>query len=361
MHLKIGIIHIQSGIFPLASYDFADAVVAGLEKEGFTVEIIVQDAEGGTNAKLISEKALKLFRADKVATIFTLAENNSIVEALEALVVWIKKPVFIASFGARLGTPPTPSGYLYFVELDAWKSAWAAGREMSTQYARVAQLSALYEAGYQFAYAFFKGVAAKEGSLSPAIYVIKEPKVASEIEKMFTQIAEGKPEAFYLTMSFKESAAVLSAYSQSEWANTPLFITPFALNEYTDIQSLANIPNLYELSAINEEKMQREPLEGMETTHFSLLGYEAGRIFGRKHQQTSPEDITIDSPRGEITLLKDTFHVVANQYLYKISVENGNIKKTLVKTITDLPDLAGLFAGETQVQFSQWANPYLFA
>ena len=298
---------------------------------------------------------------DKVAAIFTLAENNTIVEALEALVVWIKKPVFIVSLGARLGLPPTPSGYIHFIELDAWKSAWAAGREMIAQYPRITQLSGLYEAGYQFTYPLWKGVATKEGSLSPAIYVIKKPMEAEEIKKMFEQVAEGKPEAFYLTMSFKESAAVLSAYSQSQWANTPLFITPFALNEYTDIQSLANIPNLYEISAINEEKLQSAPLEGMETNHFSLLGYEAGRIFGRKQQQTSPEDITIDSPRGEITLLKDTFHIVANQYLYKISVENGNIKKTLVKTITDLPDLAALFAGETEVQFSQWMNPYLFA
>jgi hypothetical protein len=358
--LKIGIIHIQSGIYPLASYDFADGIVEGLLKEGIEAQVFAQEAENGTNHKLISEKALKLLRMDKVDAIFTLAENHQIVEALENMAVWTKKPFFIISLGARLGTPSTPSNFIYFHELDGWKSAWAAGNEIQQSYSPVTFMSCLYEAGYQFGYAFSRALTDK-GKISPAIGVIKKPMEMQEVQEMLTKIAEGTPQAIYLAMSYKEGANVLSAYAESQWAETPLYLSPFVLNEYVNVADVAKIPHLYEVSAIDYNKMQSQPLETVQTNDFSLLGFEAGRILGQKHKNGTAQDIVIESPRGEVTLPANSFRTSSNQYLYKIGVENGEIKRTLVKTISDLPSVNDFLAGQENLVFSQWMNPYMFA
>jgi hypothetical protein len=343
----------------MASYDFSDAIGLALSKEGIDAKIFAQDAETGTNASLVAEKALKLFRIDKVDAVFTLAENNSIIEELEKLASLLKKPVYIVSLGARLGYSPTPSGFLHFIELDAWRSAWAAGHEMAKQYQSITHLVALYEAGYQFAYAFSKGVLAVPQRVSPAIFVLKRPKEQADIAEMFKVVEQGTPQAFYLSMSFKESASVLKAYGQSQWANTPLYLGPFALNEHVDAAALENIPNLYEISTIGESGAQT--LEGIDVNLFSTLGFEAGSFFAKRLKQDLPSDIVVSSPRGEIMLPKNEVRVFAKQFLYKITVENGAIKKELVKTIDALPSLAQLFEGEKEVTFSQWTNPYLFA
>lgn len=358
--LKIGIIHIQSGIYPLASYDFADGIVEGLLHEGIEAQVFAQEAENGTNPKLVSEKALKLLRIDKVDAIFTLAENHHIVEALEGMAVWTKKPMFIATFGARLGTPPTPSGFLYFHELDAWKSAYAAGNEMQKSYSPITFISSLYEAGYQFTYSFFRAIT-DNGKISPAIAVIKKPMEAQEVQDALEKITEGTPQAIYLAMSYKEGAVVLKAYGESKWAETPLFLSPFVLNEYVDIADLAKIPHLYEVSAMDYAKMKEQPLQSVAMNEFSLLGFETGRLLGQKHKNGTTQDIVIDSPRGQFTLPAHSFRTLANQYLYKISVENGEIKRELVKTISDLPTLPAFLEAQENLTFSQWANPYMFA
>lgn len=358
--LKIGIIHIQSGIYPLASYDFADAIVEGLLKEGIEAQVFAQEAENGTNHKLISEKALKLLRMDKVDAIFTLAENNQTVEALENMAVWTKKPFFIVSLGARLGTPPTPSGFLYFHELDGWKSAWAASMEIQKSYSPVTFISSLYEAGYQFAYPFFRALT-DNGKTSPAIAIVKKPMEMQEVQEMLTKITEGNPQAIYLAMSYKEGANVLSAYSESQWVETPLYLSPFVLNEHVNVADVAKMPHLYEVSAIDYTKMQSQPLETVQTNEFSLLGFEAGRIFGQKYRNGTTQDIVIESPRGEVTLPANSFRTSSKQYLYKISVENGEIKRTLMETISDLPSANAFLEGQQNLTFSQWMNPYMFA
>lgn len=359
--MKIGIIHIQSGIYPLASYDFADAIVEGLLKEGIETQVFTQEAETGTNVKLVAEKALKLFRIDKVDAIFTLAESAPVIEELEKMAVWIKKPIFIVSLGARLGVPATPSGFIHFHEMDAWKSAWQVGRAMGKEYQPITYMVALYEAGYQFAYAFSRGVLSVEGTISPAFYVQQKPQEAEEVAKMFAQIEEFEPKAIFLCMSFKESAAVLSAYSESQWAKTPLYVSPFVLNEYANLADVAKIETLYEISAIDYEKMTQHPLETVATNEFSLLGFEAGRIFGQKHKNNENKEIIIDSPRGTITLPEGSFRTNSLQYLYKISVANEKIQRTLVNTFNDSPEADTFLAGQENLVFSQWANPYLFA
>lgn len=361
MHIKIGIIHIQSGIYPLVSYDFADAIVEGLVAEGYTVETASQDAEGGTNEKLVAEKALKLFRVDKVDAIFTLAENSQMVEALEGIAIWVKKPIVIASLGARLGIGATPSGCIYFHEFDAWKSAWFAGQEMAKRYTLTTFLASLYEAGYQFSYGYSRGISTQAGSIAPATYIIKQPNEPAEVSDMLATLDELTPDAIFMAMSYKEGAAVLAAYNQSKWAATPLFLSQFVLNEFVKPEDIANISSLYELSAIDHDKWQQQAFAQIANNEFSLLGYEAGRLIGQKQQQTTPENITIDSPRGEIHLPADRRRTHYTHYLYQISVVEGAIQRTLVQTFSDTNDADSFLDGQGQLTFSQWKNPYMFA
>lgn len=368
--MKIGILHTQSTLYQLATYDFADSIELAFATHfpDTKVEILTEDVQQGTDKAIIQEKGLKLLAQHKCKALFTLAENNPNLALFEQITASMPRPIVLSGWGGILGIKQHGTNpYLYQNSLDICESAFLAGQYMASRFQKILVVSSVYEGGYQMTYSFYEGMASVSPK-SPSIYVIPNKQDEAGVQN-FVQIYEDNQfDAIFAIMSHRDAEKFAGVYANLLTTKAPIFVTyPFAQKLFAnpdlpapqEVYYVSSL-NQYIQTAENERFIQQCTEKEINPSEYTLLGYESGQLMANLLNTGKTEDITIDGLRQNLHYKANTQRTQATHILYKSTKQATAYTHEVVHEFPLTNVIDSLVEGAKEKAFSQWLNPYLF-
>lgn len=368
--MKIGILHTQSSLYPLATYDFADGVELAFAAHfpDMPIEIITEDVQKGTDTTIIQEKGLKLFAQHKCKAIFTLAENNPNLALLEQITESMPRPIVLSGWGGILGIKQHGTNpYLYQNSLDICESAFLTGQYMASRFQNILVVSSVYEGGYQMTYSFYEGMASVSPK-APSIYVIPDKQDDEGIQNFVQVYEERQFDAIFAIMSHRDAEKFAGIYANLLATKAPIFVTyPFAQKLFTnpnlpapqEIYYISSL-NQYTQTAENEHFTKQCQEKEINPSEYTLLGYESGQLAANLLSKGKMENQAIHSLRQNVHYLANTQRTQAAHILYKSTKQATQYVHEVIHEFPLANVIDNLVEGAKEKTFSQWLNPYLF-
>lgn len=367
--MKIGLLHIQSNTYPLATYDFAEGVEIAFRDffPEMPIEIVAEEAKAGTEAELVQEKSLKLLAQHKCKALLSLAENNPSIATFGQVSEMTGKPVIISGWGGILGIPSAGlNKHVYYNGLGLCESSYLAARYMARKHEKIMVITSYYEGGYPITYSFYEGLM-EVTDREPYIYSIKDTREPDTLPNFLAYFQQVQPDALFVMLSHKDAERFAAFWEQAVPEKVPLFTTyPFAQRMFAKADA-PYLSELYYLSTF-QQFVRDEAYQAFESrcldkevspSEYTLLGYENGQLLGNILAGKREQAIMIQSIREGTCLAPEQYRLSCKHSLYHSRLKDGVYKHEKIQSFEE-SDFDQVVIGAQGKAFTQWLNPYLF-
>lgn len=378
--LNIGLLLPQSNMYPLIGNDITNGLRLGLNNLEH-VQLFIEDIGLGISQDLVIEKARKLILQHNTDIVVCMA-GLDLAESIARLFDQSKKVLFLLTMGENLNTLSFSSPYVYYISFELWRSMWAIGSHIGEQPSKkVAVLTSLYDSGYLLNFAFNKGL---EHSGGKVVYThLVSPQTNMETDKhLFLKnfIASGA-DVIMMISSGSNAVNLLQQYTSLQEINTtPLYGSPLSVAEYLLPEHTGRVQHTYSGSAwsiavdLPENKQFVEAYQEETDNYpspFSLLGYEAGLFIQEAMKHSTNEKLTpkmlsvkipaseIISPRGKLSINKQTGFITSTHFLTRIIENEGQFAHQVIKELNQVEKEETLHDELKTSLYSGWKNPYI--
>jgi len=367
--MKIGVLHIQSSLYPLATYDFAEGLEMAFEQHApdMPITIVAEEGQISGSTNSIQEKCLKLFSQHKCKAIATLAENRPNIELFNNLSQMTSKYILFSGWGGILGLQQNSTNpYVYYNNLELCQSTFLTAKYMAKNYEKILVLTTYYEGGYQFMYSFYEGLFTQREN-PPQVYGIENFSKDGVLEAFAEYYRNNPADAIYVMLSYKDAEIFADFWAKNIREKAVLFTHyPFVqriflqkeraiLSEFYYTSSFHLNTQTAEMADFTQKCAARE----VEPTEYTLLGYENGQLLARILKGENQQTIHIQSIRQDWNLAENTKRTSSTHILYKSTLANGQYTHEVVEAFPQDNGFEDVIQGAEGKQFSEWLNPYL--
>jgi len=352
--VKIGALMSLSGNFAPLGEGMRKGLDLYLEKQNYKfgnrkVEIIYEDDEN--NPQIALRKYRKLVDSDKVDMLVGIA-SSTILYAVRDQVDKGKIPLLVANAGGNDISWDQKSDYI-------WRSSfsnWQIGAGGASYYAnhigkKVFIIAPDYPAGREQVESFEEAFKNAGGEVMETVWT----KVGTtDFASFMPEIAKTKPDVVFTFHTGADAIRFVMQYQEFGFKDKIPLITQASSDVATTPEIKKALEGsyfalMYTLTLDNEtnkrfiaeyrEKYGKDPQGG-----YDMQGYDAGQILGKVIQSAKSIDseefvkifknnLTIDSPRGSLTIDPVTHNPITNVYIQKYIMKDGELTSEDVATV----------------------------
>ncbi|WP_372813616.1 ABC transporter substrate-binding protein [Paenibacillus sp.] len=305
------------------------------------VEIKYEDDEGNPQTGL--RKYRQLINSSKADVVLGPLLSN-VVYALTDEVQKVKKPMIIVTAAANDISWSKKSDYMIRTSLSNWQSGTPGGKYFADKVGKTAYIVASdYPAGHEVAAGF------KEAFIQAGGKVIEEaypPLGANDYATNLNQIKQAKPELVFAFMPGADGIRFIKQYKEFGLkGNIPLTSSgefgDVLITEPTGADSEGIYSTFHYYPALENETNKKFVEEfkakyGKIPDFYSVYGYDAAQAFAEAVKKTGGsvksddllkalKGITINSPRGSITIDPQTNNPIQTFYAGRNVMKDGSI------------------------------------
>lgn len=354
--VKVGVILSFTGPFAPLSESIKNGMELYFDQQNRTVggkkiEVKYEDDEG--NPQVALRKYRQLIDGEKV-DILSGPISSAVVYALRDQVDKDKIILIDSNAAADDVSWEKKSDFIYRTSFSNWQNGSAAAAYIAKNIGKKAfVIGPDYPAGHENADAFKAAFKAAGGEIIQEAY----PKLGNnDFATYLTQIAQAKPDVVFAFETGTDGVRFLQQYKQFGLQGKIPLAGPLELGDELVtgpagdsaegiIAGVTYAPNLD--NEVNKKFVEAYKAKyNKEPNVFAVNGYDAAQVIVKAFEKAGSkksEDlmkvikgISIESPRGKITIDPKTNNPIQNMYIVKDVMKDGKITQEVLETIKDV-------------------------
>lgn len=380
--LKIGVLVPESSIYPTLGKSFRDGLKIYLKSAAIPAEFVKVDIGTGSDENILVKHIKDLVEDEEVDMVTGFLGDRSHWDLINRVLEPYKCLLLANTAGVNLIFEEDSRSNIFINSLNVCKSQYLLGKWGVENYgSRVFSMSAFLESGYQFSTTANQGIQVA-GAQIGGFHSTHVPKREDNLPDLMRQFKEQADKLDWILTAYSREAAVefIKAYHESGLKEqVPILGSTFLLErEMLDTLGEA-ADNIHIVASWTEglenaeNKAFKEAIQNnsrLKANLFSLLGYETGLLLEKALEKSQGNiqsdaigkafsELTIQSPRGELTLDEKSHRFYSSDYLFKINPDQGERMYQLVNTLDEMVDYDHVFTNFKDQIISGWKNIYL--